>query len=165
MTEPDPTLRATPLPEDQSPDRALRPQELTEFIGQEEARANLRVFIESARRWRKMLGGGMRQAGILAAAGLHALAHHVDRLIEDHLKAARVATALKALPTFKLAEEPQTNMVMLSPETKTASLEAHLKSRGILASGTRWVFHLDVSNEQVDQIIEACRSFQPDFRN
>ena len=50
MTEPDPTLRATPLPEDQSPDRALRPQELTEFIGQEEARANLRVFIESARR-------------------------------------------------------------------------------------------------------------------
>jgi threonine aldolase len=122
-------------------------------------------FIESARRWRKMLGGGMRQAGILAAAGLHALAHHVDRLIEDHLKAARVATALKALPTFKLAEEPQTNMVMLSPETKTASLEAHLKSRGILASGTRWVFHLDVSNEQVDQIIEACRSFQPDFRN
>ena len=122
-------------------------------------------FIESASRWRKMLGGGMRQAGILAAAGLHALAHHVDRLIEDHLKAARVATALKALPTFKLAEEPQTNMVMLSPETKTASLEAHLKSRGILASGTRWVFHLDVSNEQVDQIIEACRSFQPDFRN
>ena len=122
-------------------------------------------FIESASRWRKMLGGGMRQAGILAAAGLHALAHHVDRLIEDHLKAARVATALKALPTFKLAEEPQTNMVMLSPETKTASLEAHLKSRGILASGTRGVFHLDVSNEQVDQIIEACRSFQPDFRN
>ncbi|MFV1875364.1 MULTISPECIES: Holliday junction branch migration DNA helicase RuvB [Nioella] len=50
MTDPDPTLRATPLPEDQSPDRALRPQELTEFIGQEEARANLRVFIESARR-------------------------------------------------------------------------------------------------------------------
>ena len=50
MTEPDPTLRATRLPEDQSPDRALRPQELREFIGQEEARANLRVFIESARR-------------------------------------------------------------------------------------------------------------------
>ncbi len=50
MTDPDPTLRASPLPEDQSPDRALRPQELTEFIGQEEARANLRVFIESARR-------------------------------------------------------------------------------------------------------------------
>ncbi|MGI3186684.1 Holliday junction branch migration DNA helicase RuvB [Nioella aestuarii] len=50
MTDPDPTLRATPLPEDQSPDRALRPQELREFIGQEEARANLRVFIESARR-------------------------------------------------------------------------------------------------------------------
>ncbi|WP_071672612.1 Holliday junction branch migration DNA helicase RuvB [Nioella nitratireducens] len=50
MTDPDPTLRATPLPEDQSPDRALRPQDLTEFIGQEEARANLRVFIESARR-------------------------------------------------------------------------------------------------------------------
>jgi Holliday junction DNA helicase RuvB len=50
MTDPDPTLRATPLPEDQSPDRAMRPQELREFIGQEEARANLRVFIESARR-------------------------------------------------------------------------------------------------------------------
>ena len=50
MTDPDPTLRAAPLPEDQSPDRALRPQNLTEFIGQEEARANLRVFIESARR-------------------------------------------------------------------------------------------------------------------
>jgi len=50
MTDPDPTLRAAPLPADQSPDRALRPQNLTEFIGQEEARANLRVFIESARR-------------------------------------------------------------------------------------------------------------------
>ncbi|MFO7920327.1 MAG: Holliday junction branch migration DNA helicase RuvB [Nioella sp.] len=50
MTDPDPTLRAAPLPEDQSPDRALRPQDLTEFIGQEEARANLAVFIESARR-------------------------------------------------------------------------------------------------------------------
>jgi threonine aldolase len=118
-------------------------------------------LIQSARRWRKMLGGGMRQAGIIAAAGLYALRHHVERLREDHRKAARVADALKTLPAFELAEEPQTNMVMLSPKTDVTALEAHLKERGIIASGTRWVFHLDVSNDEVDQIIEACRDFHP----
>ena len=117
-------------------------------------------LIQSARRWRKMLGGGMRQAGILAAAGLYALEHHVERLREDHEKAARVAKALEMLLNFELAEDPQTNMVMLSASMDVPSLEAHLKSRGILTSGTRWVFHLDISNEQVDQIVAACQDYR-----
>ncbi len=121
-----------------------------------------RKLIANARRWRKMLGGGMRQAGILAAAGLHALCHHIDRLCDDHAKAARVARALAQLPTFTLAEEPQTNMVMLAANTPIPSLKDHLQDHGIVISGTRWVFHLDISDDDVDRLINACQSFQPE---
>ncbi len=124
-----------------------------------------RELIASARRWRKMLGGGMRQAGILAAAGLHALRHHIDRLRDDHEKAARVARALAQLPTFTLAEEPQTNMVMLGANTPIPSLKDHLQNHGIVISGTRWVFHLDISEDDVDRLIDACQSFQPETRS
>lgn len=118
--------------------------------------------IATARRWRKMLGGGMRQAGLLAAAGLHALAHHVDRLQEDHDKAARVARELAQLPAFDLAESPQTNMVMLAPDTDLPPLQEHLARRNIRISGTRWVFHLDVSDHNVDELLQACRDYQPE---
>ena len=123
-----------------------------------------RELIASARRWRKMLGGGMRQAGILAAAGLHALRYHIDRLRDDHEKAARVARALAQLPTFTLAEEPQTNMVMLAANTPIPSLKDHLQNHGIVISGTRWVFHLDISDDDVERLIDACQSFQPEAR-
>lgn len=115
--------------------------------------------IRSARRWRKMLGGGMRQAGILAAAGLYALENNVQRLREDHEKARRVADALSTLPAFKLQESPQTNMVMLDAVTDVEPLQAHLEEDGIRISGTRWVFHQDVSDDDVEQLLESCRRF------
>jgi threonine aldolase len=117
--------------------------------------------ISSARRWRKMLGGGMRQAGVIAAAGIHALKHHVERLAEDHDKAARVAAALSGMDALQLREPPQTNMVMLSADTDMPRLQAHLAERGIRISGGRWVFHLDISDEDVATVIQACREFGP----
>ncbi|EAQ96811.1 low-specificity L-threonine aldolase [Congregibacter litoralis] len=123
------------------------------LVGDEDA-------IRSARRWRKMLGGGMRQAGILAAAGLYALENNVQRLREDHDKARRVADALASLPAFTLQAAPQTNMVMLDAATDVESLARHLESDGIRTAGTRWVFHQDVSDDDVDRLIESCRRFR-----
>ncbi|EED33742.1 Low specificity L-threonine aldolase [gamma proteobacterium NOR5-3] len=115
--------------------------------------------IRSARRWRKMLGGGMRQAGILAAAGLYALQHNVERLREDHHKAAKVAEALVTSTSIRLREEPQTNMVMLADDMVIAPLQQHLLDAGIRISGHRWVFHQDVSEDDVDRLLDACRRF------
>ena len=115
--------------------------------------------ISRARRWRKMTGGGMRQAGVIAAAGLHALQNHVDRLREDHEKASRVAEALETLDGFRLAWQPQTNMVFLHPDMALESLITHLSENGILVNGHRWVFHLDVSSAGIDQLITACEDF------
>ena len=115
--------------------------------------------VGQARRWRKMVGGGMRQAGILAAAGLYALEHHIDRLQDDHEKAAWIAEALAELPAFTLAAAPQTNMVMLAPEMDLPALKAHLAERDIIISGGRWVFHLDVSDRDMDRLLEACQTF------
>jgi threonine aldolase len=115
--------------------------------------------ISAARRWRKMVGGGMRQAGILAAAGIHALEHHVDRLADDHARAARVGAALAELRAFKLQAPPQTNMVMLDAAMDIAPLQAFLAERGIRIAGPRWVFHLDVSDADIDQLLAACRAY------
>jgi len=115
--------------------------------------------IGQARRWRKMLGGGMRQAGILAAAGLYALEHNVQRLQDDHDKASHVAAALHKLDAFHLQESPQTNMVILAADTDTAALQKHLLDAGIKISGTRWVFHQDVSDTDIDRLLEACGSY------
>jgi len=118
--------------------------------------------IHTARRWRKMVGGGMRQAGSLAAAGIHALENHVERLAEDHAKAARVAAALAELPAFGIREAPQTNMLHLSPDMDTAPLQAHLADRGIRIAGPRWVFHLDISDADVEHLIDSCRRYEPE---
>lgn len=115
--------------------------------------------IRSARRWRKMVGGGMRQAGILAAAGLYALNNNVQRLREDHAKAKQVAAALGELDTFELQEPPQTNMLMLAAGNDIPALQRHLLAAGINTSGARWVFHQDVSTTDVDQLLDACRRF------
>jgi threonine aldolase len=115
--------------------------------------------IRHARRWRKMLGGGMRQAGLLAAAGLYALKNNVASLQEDHIKASRVAEALAGLDGFALQAPPQTNMVMLSADTDVAALQQHLLHDGIRISGTRWVFHQDVSSADIDRLLQACNSF------
>ena len=92
-----------------------------------------RDFIAQARRWRKVLGGGMRQAGVLAAAGLYALEHHVRRLEQDHANAAYLADGLRALGLR--VEPPQTNILYVDiPAAQTAGLSRHLEERGILAT-------------------------------
>jgi len=117
-------------------------------------------FISRAHRWRKMLGGGMRQAGVLAAAALHALEHHVDRLADDHARAKRLAAGLAGLPGLTV-EPAQTNIVFadLAGE-RAATLMPFLKSRGVLATGLyklRFVTHLDVDDDGVDRAIAAVR--------
>lgn len=115
-------------------------------------------FIKEARRWRKTVGGGMRQAGILAAAGLHALAHHVERLAEDHANAARLAAGLAQLPGLKV-QPVQTNMVFVTlPQTDHAAFQQHLTTSGIkaiVAPTMRMVTHLDVSAVDMDRVIAA----------
>jgi threonine aldolase len=120
-----------------------------------------REVISAARRWRKALGGGMRQAGILAAAGLYALEHNVERLAEDHDNAAYFADGLRDLG-FEV-EAPQTNIFYVTiPGRQAAPLSEYLSQRGILASvapRTRLVTHLDVSRAQIDSALRAFREF------
>ncbi len=119
-----------------------------------------KALIKSAHRWRKMLGGGMRQAGVLAAAALHALDHHVGRLCDDHALAQRLAQGLSGLPGLTV-EPPQTNIVFVDVQGERAhGLLDHLKSRGVLATGLyqlRFVTHLDVDADGIDRAIAAVR--------
>ncbi len=121
-----------------------------------------RAFIRQALRWRKMLGGGMRQAGILAAAGLYALEHNIARLADDHENAARLARGLSDIAQLKVTA-PETNMVFADIEAEQClSLENALGRRGILAQvdpHMRIVLHLDVSRTDVDRIIAAFKEF------
>jgi threonine aldolase len=120
-----------------------------------------RAFIAQARRWRKALGGGMRQAGVLAAAGLYALEHNVKRLAEDHANAALLAEELAKLNLKVTA--PQTNILYVDiPAAAVEPLRHHLAGRGVLvsvASRTRLVTHLDVSRAQLDYALKAFREF------
>jgi threonine aldolase len=117
-------------------------------------------FIKRAHRWRKMLGGGMRQAGILAAAARYAIDHHVHRLADDHALAQRLADGLQGLPGLTV-EPPETNVVFADVVGDRANgLIAHLKSRGVLATGLyrlRFVTHLDVNADDIDQAVAAVR--------
>ncbi len=121
-----------------------------------------REFIETSHRWRKMLGGGMRQAGMLAAACLYALEHHVDRLAEDHANAARLADGLRAIDRLNV-RGPFTNMVFVDvPSDDVVALGAHVRDAGIVASvgiNTRFVTHLDVNRAMVDRVVEAVERF------
>lgn len=119
-------------------------------------------LIARARRWRKMLGGGMRQAGIVAAAGLYALDHNVGRLAEDHANAKALADGLAGIEGL-MVTPPQSNMVFveLAPEL-TTRLSAALRDLGIAASfwpggRMRWVTHLDVDRAAVDEVVAAVR--------
>ena len=123
-----------------------------------------RETIKRARRWRKVLGGGMRQAGILAAAGLYALAHNIERLQHDHDNARLLAAGLEAIDALEVEYDlPQTNMVFVTlPEEAAGRLQAHLKDNGVLvASGrrVRLVTHLDVSEEDVQTVVYLTRQF------
>ncbi len=122
------------------------------------------VVIKRALRWRKMLGGGMRQSGILAAAALHALDHHVDRLAQDHHRAARLADGLRGIDALIVSAQ-HTNMVFIEvPTERLHSLDAHLRDHGILASigylpSVRLVTHLDIDDEDIDRAVKTLRSF------
>lgn len=116
--------------------------------------------IDSARRSRKMLGGGMRQIGYLAAAGIYALENNVARLEEDHGNASLLADSLQNLAGFDVKEEPQTNMVMLDlPANRFSKLKAWLADNKVTVSGQRWVCHKDVSTDDVHRVLELCREF------
>ncbi|WP_462379287.1 low-specificity L-threonine aldolase [Pseudomonas sp. Marseille-QA0892] len=112
------------------------------------------TLIEKARRWRKVVGGGMRQAGILAAAGLYALEHQVDRLAEDHANAARLAQGLEALG-FEV-EPVQTNMVYVQVGDRAAAVKEAAAECGIKLSAAarmRLVTHMDVDAEAIDRTV------------
>jgi threonine aldolase len=119
------------------------------------------AVIARARRIRKMLGGTMRQVGVLAAAGLYALEHNVDRLAEDHANAQRLGRGLEALG---LEVDPvQSNMVFVRiPDEKVPALAKHLEAQGIKALVSphlRLVTHLDVDAADIDRLVSAFAGF------
>jgi threonine aldolase len=125
--------------------------------------AGSREFIERARRPRKMLGGGMRQAGVLAAAGLYALEHNVTRLAEDHALAERLAAGLAAIDGIAV-NGPHTNMVFLEmPSPLLDRIEPFMEARRILLHGyegrMRLVTHLDVDRTGIERAIAAFKDF------
>ena len=124
-----------------------------------------KALIHRAHRWRKMSGGGMRQAGLLAAAGIYALDHHVSRLADDHALARRFANGIAGMDGLKV-ETPQTNIVFVELEgaaqDQAAAFIAHLKSSGILVTGLyklRFVAHLDVDTAAIDTAVATIRGF------
>ncbi|MBS1719149.1 MAG: aminotransferase class I/II-fold pyridoxal phosphate-dependent enzyme [Armatimonadetes bacterium] len=121
-------------------------------------------FIERARIWRKRMGGGMRQAGLLAACGLVSLRTMVDRLAEDHARARRTAEAITGLPGLKVdLDSVQTNIVLVSTDQPATEVVARLAEHGIICfpvatNRLRLVFHNDVDDEKTDQAIGAFRA-------
>lgn len=122
-----------------------------------------REFIARARRWRKMLGGGMRQAGILAGACIWALDHHIDRLAQDHDNAAKLALGLSDIPGLGVNPDTvQTNMVFANIGEGIDDLADFLKEREIIidrASNLRLVTHLDISSQDIDAVIKGFSDF------
>lgn len=125
-------------------------------------------LIKKAHRWRKMTGGGMRQAGILAGAGIYALENNVERLAEDHTNAKSLAEGLATIDGFGVdLSKIVTNMVFVDMEQgRQEQLECYLKERGILVGGygqLRLVTHLDVAADDVAAVVEAVRAFATRF--
>lgn len=124
-------------------------------------------FINYARRMRKVFGGGMRQAGILAAAGIYALDHHVGRLKEDHRRARLVAGVLEKLPWVQSVGKVETNMIFfeLTPALPVEKFIALLRSHDIHALAlapqqVRFVFHLDINDQQLEYLIESLNGIK-----
>ncbi|MDE2407720.1 MAG: low-specificity L-threonine aldolase [Xanthomonadaceae bacterium] len=122
------------------------------------------ALIDKARRWRKVCGGGWRQAGMLAAACLHALDHNIARLVDDHARAARLAAALGAIDGIALLGQ-HTNMVFIDvPAERLRALDAHLREAGIRISigylpTLRLVTHLDVDDDGIERTVAAFAAF------
>jgi threonine aldolase len=120
-----------------------------------------KALIGRAHRVRKMLGGGMRQAGVLAAAALHALDHHIERLADDHAHARLLAEGLQGLPGVTVTL-PQSNILFvdLAPE-RSAGVVERLRAAGVLCTGLyrlRFVTHLDVSTADIHRAIAVLRA-------
>jgi threonine aldolase len=127
-----------------------------------------KALIEKAHRYRKVMGGGMRQAGYIAAAGKYALEHHVERLREDHAKASAVAAELAKCSYVASVLPAETNIVIftLADGVDTQRFLKHLKDSDVHALSVgrqliRFVFHLDVSAAQVEALIGSLRKFHP----
>jgi len=136
-----------------------------------------RLFIDRALRMRKIVGGGMRQAGIIAAAGIYALEHHIERLAEDHANAARLAAGIDAIPGLTCTSHGKTNFVATNlvyftvdraaagnPTLDASLLSNRLKERGILANPLgsanqmRMVTHIDVNAADIEGTLAALQS-------
>ena len=119
-------------------------------------------LIKRAQRHRKMLGGGMRQAGMLAAAGIYALDHHIDRLGEDHDNANRLAQGLMNIPPLQVTM-PDTNILFVDlPAADVLALQALCIQENlnvIIGTRTRLVTHLDVTAADVDRVIDVFAAF------
>ncbi|MSQ19601.1 MAG: low-specificity L-threonine aldolase [Betaproteobacteria bacterium] len=123
--------------------------------------AGSKAFIKTAHRMRKMLGGAMRQAGVIAAAGLYALEYNVTRIADDHANAERLARGLSGIPGL-VVEGAQTNMVFVRVAAEqVATLNTHMQQTGIrilAAPRIRLVTHLDVDAGGIDRAITAFKS-------
>jgi threonine aldolase len=120
------------------------------------------AFIERAHRFRKMFGGGMRQAGILAAAGIFALENNIERLVEDHANARALADGLREVPGIRLPSPVETNMVVFDVDD-ARSLIAALEKREVRVGAVsrtriRAVTHMGVSRDDIDSAIAAARA-------
>ncbi|WNL38218.1 low-specificity L-threonine aldolase [Halomonas sp. PAMB 3232] len=120
------------------------------------------AFIKKARRWRKVVGGGMRQSGLIAAACQYALDHHVEGLKDDHRRAARLGEGLAAMPGLTVTSQA-TNMVFTQVEKgHIASLAAWLKEHDILLDlvyATRFVVHRDINDSDIERVIEVIKAY------
>lgn len=120
-------------------------------------------LISKARRWRKVLGGGWRQAGLLAAMANYALDNNVERLADDHRRASELAQALNDVSGIEV-NGAFTSMVFITvPKARLAALTSHMQTHGIKLSTSnsriRLVLHLDINDEDLARVIEAFRSF------
>lgn len=121
-------------------------------------------FIEKARIWRKRLGGGMRQSGILAACGIVSLTQMVDRLADDHARARRIGQALNELPGLRVdLDSVETNMVLVHTDASATDWQVRLQNEGLLCfpvaeNRLRLVLHADVDDAKVDRAIEIFKS-------
>jgi threonine aldolase len=131
--------------------------------------AGPRDFVEEARLWKHRLGGAMRQAGIIAAAGIYAFRHHVDRLADDHANAKFLEAGLSQIPGIRLVRNPvETNIVIFNvADTGLSAAEVAgriLEEHGVRMSPyidqttIRAVTHLDVSREECERAVEAVRA-------
>jgi threonine aldolase len=121
-------------------------------------------FIALAHRWRKMFGGGMRQAGVIAAAGLHALDFHIERMAEDHIRARKLAEAIGDMDGFEVdLSTVESNMVYISTESIASDVIQSLADNGIDAldlgpNMIRLVTHLHITDEDINRTITAFAS-------